>query len=164
MGEPARGYSWAPFTTDNHPLGQPFESGNQASLRHGTYSPRVIDPLAAELVEHITATADWLRPCDTLSVWALARAEAGIQLLVEYLADGGVGLSGDGEELAAAKRLSRLEARAESLRSKLGLDPLSRARLGRDVATTQVDLARMWQLQDEAEAVAEKGGDDGVVA
>ena len=43
----------------------------------------------------------------------------------------------------AADLLARLSARCESMRSKLGLDPLSRARLGRDVAASKVDLAKL---------------------
>jgi hypothetical protein len=36
----ARGYSWPPF-----------EPGHTLSTRHGAYSPRRVEPLAAELVE-----------------------------------------------------------------------------------------------------------------
>ena len=36
-----------------------------------------------------------------------------------------------------------MEARAESLRSKLGLDPLSRSRMTRDTAAASVDLGKI---------------------
>jgi hypothetical protein len=44
--------------------------------------------------------------------------------------------------------LDRLEARAESLRARLGFDPLSRARLGRDTVASELDLARLWAAED----------------
>jgi phage terminase small subunit len=129
MGEPARRYSWPPF-----------EPGNSVALRHGAYSPRRVDPLAAELVERVLADTDWLRPCDRPAVWAWARAEARVQLLAEHLAANGGDLADDGSVRPAADLLSRVEAQAQRMRSVLGLDPLSRARLGRDVAATRVDL------------------------
>jgi len=44
----------------------------------------------------------------------------------------------------AARHLVDLEAAAAKRRAEVDLDPLSRARLGRDVAATGVDLARLW--------------------
>jgi hypothetical protein len=48
--------------------------------------------------------------------------------------------------LSALKDFESLAARA---RQRLGLDPLSRAQLGRDVAAQQVDLARLYESMDE---------------
>lgn len=124
-----RGYSWPAFTR-----------GNEVALRHGAWSPRKIDPLASELVESVSRQVEWWRPADMPSVWAWARTEARVQLLTEWLAERG-DLDDDGNVRAAADLLTRLEARAQSLRSALGLDPTSRARLGRDVAAAEVDLA-----------------------
>ena len=45
----------------------------------------------------------------------------------------------------------RLETTAERLRARLGLDPLSRARLGRDVSATRVDLAIVMGKLDAAD-------------
>jgi hypothetical protein len=78
-----------------------------------------------------------------------------VQLLVEYLADlasalheddpghGGIGDLDDEAVARAYLLLHRAEARADRCRSKLGLDPLSAARLGRDIAAGQVDMARL---------------------
>jgi len=134
---PARGYKWADAT-----------HGNTLALRHGAYSPRRVDPLAAELVEQVTGYIDWLRESDTPALWAWARVEARIQLVSEYLIDQGGDIDGDGTVRPAADLLMRLESKAESMRSRLGLDPLSRARLGRDVAASQVDLARLWATEE----------------
>lgn len=141
MGEPARGYSWPPF-----------EPGNVAALTHGAWSPRKVDPLAREILVATAQHVDWWTPADQTSAWAWARAEARVQLVTEWLADHGGTLDDDGTVKPAAELLLRLERTAQSLRSVLGLDPLSRARLGRDVASARVDLARLWAAEDAADA------------
>lgn len=140
MGEHARGYSWPPF-----------EKGNEVAVRHGVYSPRRVDPLARDLVELVARDVDWWHDCDRPAVWAWARTEARVQLLVEWLAERG-DLDDTGAVRPASELLTRLEARAESLRARLGLDPLSRARLGRDTAAGMVDLARLWADEGAAES------------
>jgi hypothetical protein len=149
VSAPTRGYSWPPF-----------EAGNLAAVRHGAWSPRIVDPLAEELVAAIESTVDWWRPCDRPGVMAWARTEARCQLLAEWLADRGGDIDDEDEVRPAADPLTRLEARAESLRSKLGLDPLSRARLGRDVAASQLDLARLWAAEGTDEDGAEPDDPD----
>jgi hypothetical protein len=141
MGEPARGYSW-----------EPFRPGNTVALRHGAWSPRKVEPLAAEYVETVAGSANWLRDCDAPAVWAWARTEARVQLLSEWLADRGGDLDDEGTVRPAAALLDRLEARAESLRARLGFDPLSRARLGRDTLASELDLARLWAAEDSCGA------------
>jgi len=132
-----RGYSWPPFAP-----------GNAAAVRHGAFSPRKVDPLAEEIVQAIEGSVTWWRPCDRPSIWAWARTEARVQLLAEWLADRGDLDDVDDTVRPAADLLTKLEARAESMRAKLGLDPLSRARLGRDTAAGAVDLARVWAADD----------------
>lgn len=134
---PARGYSWATA-----------EPGNTIALKHGAWSPRKVEPLAAELVEQVALNASWLRDYDRPAVWAWARTEARVQLLSEWLADRGGDLDDEGAVRPAAALLDRLEARAESLRARLGFDPLSRARLGRDTVASELDLARLWAAED----------------
>jgi len=150
---PARGYTWPPF-----------ESGNLAALQHGVYSPRKVDPLVIEILALVEPTVTWWQPADRLTALAWARAEAQCQLLTEYLM-AAAELAGDGVGDLDADRvksayllLHRAESRAESLRSKLGLDPLSRARLGRDVAAGSVDVAKLMAAL--AERVATDGEDD----
>lgn len=142
------GQQWAPANDRQHP---PFEPGNDLAARHGAYSPRKVDPLATQMVALVDADASisWLTAADRPALWAWARAEAQVQLLSEYLelagrqAGDGVGDLEEERIRAAYLLLHRAEARALSGRARLGLDPLSRARLGRDVAATQVDMARL---------------------
>lgn len=146
----ARGYSWPPF-----------EKGHELSMRHGAYSPRRVEPLAGEMVERVIGQASvegspvgylldvTYRP----ALWAWARAEARVQLLEEWLQDrGSVGVDAEGEELGAARALHRAETLAAKARQSLGLDPLARARLGKDVAATGRDRAELERLLRELEA------------
>lgn len=146
---------WVPAFEGQRPPFQPGNTlgakpGNELGLRHGAYSPRRVDPLARELVEQTVAHLPQLgAPQWAPAMWAWARAEAQVQLLVEYLsvagavAGDGVGDLGDEKVRAAYLLLHRAEARADRSRARLGLDPLSAARLGRDKAAASVDVARL---------------------
>ncbi|HXN61400.1 MAG TPA: hypothetical protein VN886_13200 [Acidimicrobiales bacterium] len=142
MGEfvrpPARRYSWPTATP-----------GNTIAMRHGAWSPRRIDPRAQELVDAIAPGVTWWQPCDWPAVWAWARIEARVELLTEWLADKGGDLDADDTVRPAADLLTRLTVQAANMRARLGLDPLSRARLGRDTAAASVDLARLWAADDD---------------
>jgi hypothetical protein len=122
--------------------------GNMRDLHHGGYSPRKVDPLAAEILEHqLAVSPPYLRePHWRPALWAWARTEARVQLVTEWLAQrapDGVGDLDDKRTTAAHNLLHRLEAHATQLRGRLGLDPLSAARLGRDVAASNVDVAQL---------------------
>jgi hypothetical protein len=134
----ARGYSWPPF-----------EKGNQVGLRHGAWSPAIVEPLAAEIIDAVRPTVSWWTAADEPAVHSWARTEARIQRITQWLEQRGSELDEDGEAVGAANMLTRLEKQAESLRSKLGLDPLSRSRLGANVAGAQVDMARL--MAEEAQ-------------
>ncbi len=152
--------TWVPALDRQRP---PFAPGNTLAAKHHGYSPRKVEPLAAELVEGLLADpaaghahAPHYRP----AVWAWARAEAQVQLLTEYLAKAGEA-SGDGvgdlEQdgiRSAYLLLHRAEARATTGRTRLGLDPVSRARLGKDVAAGQLDTARLMAELEKRDAAA----------
>lgn len=138
----------------------PFEPGHELSTRHGAYSPRKVDPIATELVEMMLAddgAAHLRRPSYRPALWAWARAEAQVQLVDEYLAkageDAGNGVGDLDREAtrAAYLLLHRAETRANTLRTRLGLDPLSRARLGRDTAAGALDTARLMSEMERQE-------------
>jgi hypothetical protein len=133
-----RGYSW-----------EPFKPGHTLTLRHGAWSPRHIDPRARELVDQVAPGVTWWQACDWPAVWAWARTEARCELLIEWLADKGGDLDDDDNVRPAADLLTRLSGQAANMRSRLGLDPLSRFRLGRDVAASRVDLAKLWADDDD---------------
>jgi hypothetical protein len=81
------------------------------------------------------------------AVLAWARAEARCIQLARYLREHGQ-LDRSGRPRPASEYGIRLERIAHELRSRLGLDPRSRAALGRDVTGAQVDLAHLWAVSE----------------
>ena len=137
---------------EGHPPRHPdFAEGNAHALVHGARSPRVIDPLAAEVVAEAVEDAPYLaEPKFRASVMAWAREEARCLVLADYLDVNGLH-DEEGHLRPAEQAMHRAETRAANLRSRLGLDPLSRARLGKDVAQT-VSLTQLWQQMDDQDA------------
>lgn len=152
---------WMPAFPGQRP---PFQPGHTLSTRHGAYSPRKVSPLARDIRAAVLAdpaTEYLAAPRYAPAVWGWCRAEAQIQLLSEYLARAGeesgdgVGDLDDDRVRSAYLLLHRAEARAMSGRRALGLDPLSAARLGRDRAAGQLDVARlMAELHRQEQAGA----------
>ncbi|MHB8297978.1 MAG: hypothetical protein ACYDDW_05290 [Dermatophilaceae bacterium] len=156
---------WVPAFPGQRP---PFQPGNKvavgnmgANLIHGAWSPRKVDPLAREVVAMVLAdpaNVHASQPRHRFALWAFARAEAQVQLLTEYLAkageDAGNGIGDlDLDRVRTAYLLlHRAEARATTGRTRLGLDPLSAARLGRDRAATNADMARVMSELARLEA------------
>lgn len=168
---PARGYSW-----------DPFEAGNTAAEVHGARSERRVAPLAAEIERDARALPTWpeylTEPTYGAAVAAWCRAEAVVELLWRWLAEqdpldalastsettteveefrGGSRSRSKGRRVESVlAQLARWEATAARQRQRLGLDPLSRARLGRDHAAARVDvvevLTRMAEQRDQAAA------------
>lgn len=136
----------------------PFERGNGLAVTHGAYSPRRVDPLATDLFEKIVTDLDYLAdPSYRPALWAWARAEARVQLLSEWLDEHGP-LAEDGTPRPALAALYQFERLAAEARSRLGLDPLSRSRLG--LATAQTfDLARHWQDATQGAETAQDGSE-----
>lgn len=160
-GIPARGYTRPPFAP-----------GHELSLKHGAFSPRKVQPLTTALIDALQeaiaapdSSIGYLAdPSYRLALWHYAETEARRRLVAEWLLEQGGEIDAAGEVRAASALLDRLDKRAESLRSKLGLDPMSRARMGRDIASAGFDLARFWADQGEGEDHVgddHQGGDAG---
>ncbi len=117
--------------------------------KHGAFSERVVDPVARELVGVVLAQVSYLGdPSYEPAVWAWGRAEARVLVLSRWLDENGT-LDENGVPRPALAALKDFERLALTARSRLGLDPLSRAQLGRDVAAQQVDLARLMSSLDD---------------
>lgn len=137
---PARGYSWAPFV-----------AANFVAKKHGAYSPRTITPLAAEIANAVCeARPDLQKPEMQPAVLAYARTEAQLEVLTAYVDLHGAIDEKTGEPSGAEKYRLRIDTQAANHRSRLGLDPLSAAKLGKDIASTKLDITTMFtQLQAE---------------
>ncbi|HVV76332.1 MAG TPA: hypothetical protein VHC43_09880 [Mycobacteriales bacterium] len=152
-GQPARGYSWPPF-----------QPGHELSLKSGAWSPKHVDPLALELLEEVASdpsTAYLGQPAfaGTLRLWAFAQARA--ELYAEWLAKLPF------EEQVRAPKGSRnnrapieiwraLATSAANLAAQLGLTPLARARLGRDVATAESAAAAVDRVREAGREAREE--------
>lgn len=144
MGEPARGYSWAPF-----------EPGNTVSLRHGAYSPRSISPVAGGLVAELVGQAPWLaRPAFAAEVQAWAWAEAEVVLLRRHMDEVGL-LDAEGEPLGFTEELHRAETRAAKRRADLGLSPRAWAQMLRAFSTSGGDADLLEELKAEGRRIVE---------
>lgn len=173
---------WTPAFSGQRP---PFEPGNTVGFkpghelsptRHGAYSERRLQPIAAELLAEVLADPDvpqYVKATPyrhTLIDWA--RTEAKV-LLVETWLDSeaqkaGVALllpqrQGQGVTQAesALRLLERLRGHAARLRSELGLTPASAARLGKDVAigrAADADVAQRMALLAQMEKDLEARG------
>ena len=147
----ARGYRW-----------EPFQPGHFLALKHGARSDRLIVPRAGEIVEELAEHLPGylLEPSYAPAVMAYATTLARIERVAAYLEaqEGGIPeVAADGQVRSATNLLLKLEARAESQRQRLGLDPLSRAKLGRDVTQAQVSIT----AQLAAYRAAQQDGGDG---
>ena len=122
---------------------EPFSPGHTAALKHGAASPRMVEPRATELAEAAISAVPFLGDVTfQRSVLGWARAEARCDLLAEYLEREGL-LDDKGKPRPAADLAARYERVAADARSKLGLDPTSRARLERDLAQAGLGHARL---------------------
>lgn len=167
--QPSEGGSgeWVPAFPGQRLPFQPGEDPRRhVPLVHGAYAPRKVEPLAAEIVQAVladdTVPAYVKSPAYRLELLALGRAEAQTQLLTEWLMgraeEAGTPVPDPGDERvrSAYLLLHRAEARASSARARLGLTPVSAARLGKDVAVgraAEADVAQrmalLAQLQEQ---------------
>jgi hypothetical protein len=156
----------------------PFEPGNQLSVRHGAYSPAIVGPLAEQIAADLLGDKDCpeylRRPLWRWAVSGWAHAEAEAELMRRWRAQMSAAdaatevLESDEDEerpsqgtmtrrvrgkrvQSSADMLHRAETRAAHLRARLGLDPLSAARLRKDVAAPEFNLAKFWEAQYRAE-------------
>lgn len=165
-----RGYRWP----DAGP-------GNELATVHGANSERRIAPLADQIAASLLSDPDtppYLQePSYAAVIRAWSRAEAVVSLLWDWLAEQDIGTAladttttDEDERRSRSKsrrhttsrhvesvltQLHRHETRAMNLRSRLGMDPLSRARLGKDIAGQRLDLARLFA---EISGVEHDGG------
>lgn len=153
--------TWVPSFAGQRP---PFDRGNVLSLKHGARSDRLVRPAALAILADLQAddglpgylTEPSYRPALLAYASTLARIERIQGWLESTVAEHGVPeLSDDGGVRGATRFLERLEASAARQRSDLGLTPMSRARLGKDVAQgQQASLSALWAAQDREERAA----------
>ena len=142
--------SWIPeFKGQRAPFapGNQLASGNFASLTHGIYSPRRVEPLARQLVKEARETPglDYLRaPRFKGALWDWARAEARSRLVNEWAA----GLSmeeatAEPDGRTAPLELARqLTVRAANMGDRLGLSPAAAENMAEEIRQAREQLRR----------------------
>ncbi len=129
-----------------------FTEGNLAALKAGVYSERIMAPLAQSIFEMLLSDRPYLNEPRFLSaVHRLAgprpksgfggvRSEIGLDKLTED----------------QARRKDRAEYRSAKLDASLGGDPMSDARIRRDLAAAGRDTAGVAALLEEGARIREQ--------
>lgn len=131
MGEPARGYSWPPFT-----------HGNDAAAKSGADSERRLAPIVEELRAWAAEALPWASGrsmAPTVEAWAWV--EARCRLYREWFDEHGHE-DAEGQPLAGLERWDRAEVRAENLRAQLGVGPMALAKLLGALSTIDAPAAQ----------------------
>lgn len=146
---------WVPGFPGQRP---PFAEGNELAVKHGATSPRKVDPVAQALAVELLADSavEYLRApryASAVQAWALAEAKCA---LISAWVDGmPIALAAESKQgqTSPLELLRKWEATAQTHRARLGLDPVSAARLGKDLAQTkQADVAtEMTKLREQHE-------------
>lgn len=153
-----------------------FGAGNDAALSHGAYVPAMVNPLAERKLEWYLGP-DWpehvkvpyLRP----TLWDLAVTETQIEMLDRRIVDQGIDdanaeftttvervtgsmESGDFKRTAESRKTTatletrrRLATHRLNLLKELGLTPMARAKLGKDVSSTAVNMASIFTESED---------------
>ena len=143
--------------------GNKVSVGNLAKMKHGARSPRRVDPVAADLVAVLLAddAVQYLRaPRFAAAVQAWAQAEAKCALIAEWVDGMAVERAAESKQgqTSPLELLRKWEATAQTHRGRLGLDPLSAARLGKDVASARVDIAQLLTASRESGTTTSQEG------
>lgn len=157
---------WVPAFEGQRP---PFQPGHELTLTHGAYSDRKVLPVARLVVEELLADPGAVHLQATIwrgAVDAYGRAQARVLLMTKWLEEHETGgVTSEGDVLPVVRALKDWESRVERHRRELGLTPLARARLGRDVAQGRAadaaaELTRMREEHTRAGQDDGQGGDE----
>ena len=155
----------------------PFGEGNEVAVTHGAYSDSVLSPRAAAKMEQWLADPDfpehakkpYLRDVLRSYAWIRARIdlywemcdELGPERAIEELTTTTEKVTGSLEagdfvrrsksrkRMAPEETLRRWDASALKYAEQLGLTPMARAKLGKDVSSTAVNLAQVFTESEE---------------
>lgn len=134
---------WTPEFPGQRP---PFAPGNEISIKHGAFSSKRVDPIANRFLDEYESdptSAFAHMPRFRAQVWNWAIAMARVELLDEWVS----GMSMEAAAFSGKGQVSPLEllrkwiATAQTLSSRIGADPLSAARLSKDITSAKRDDA-----------------------
>jgi len=144
---------WTPNPNGQKP---PFEPGNDLAVTHGAYVDAVVVPQAVEMAEELltpAGTPDYLRePMFGPAVRRWAVAEIRAARAGEWVDQMGMEEAMTPPKPGTAppiETVRKMEAHAGNQADKLGLTPVSHAKLIGNVAGAQVDIARLIMAETE---------------
>jgi hypothetical protein len=145
-----------PWTPDFERQRPPFQPGNQLAVTHGAYSVKRTDPIARRLLEEIASdpTTSYLAsPKYHAQLWQWAVAQARVEVLTDYVDGMDLQDAIDSErgKVSPLDLLRKWMTTAQGLANSMGFTPAAAARLGKDVAATQVDLAQLLSRPAKAD-------------
>jgi hypothetical protein len=164
--DPKTGEEWVPEFEGQRP---PFQPGNTLSVKHGIWSPAKVDPVAEAIVAAIHADDDlsMLRmPAFQMALWAYARTAARVRVIDEWVDSMPIQQAADSDrgKTSPLELLRKWQVTMDNKAARLGLDPVSYAKLHKTVASTKVDLARLlsdFNDDDDTPATPLSRDDDG---
>lgn len=127
---------WEPDFPGQRP---PFTRGNQLAVTHGAYSGKRTDPIAQEFKAEILSSPamSYLEEPQYAAIfWQYCRTAARIQVIEDAIDDMDIyqAARSDKGQTSWLELLRKWTATLTTLAARCGLDPLSYARLGKDVA------------------------------
>lgn len=147
---------WTPDFEGQRP---PFQPGNTLAVTHGAFSPARTDPIAHQYLDEIRddpTLAYLAQPRFQAGLWLWASAMAKVQLLSAWVDGQNIEQAADSDrgKTSALELLRKWMTTAGTYAARLGLDPLSAARLGKDIAgARQSDAAgELTRLRAQHEA------------
>lgn len=156
--DPGTGLVWKPAFEGQRP---PFQPGNDLAVKHGVNSVKRVDPLAIQFRDEILAVPHMsflAEPQNATIFWAWCRQAARVQLLEDYCDTMTMAQAADGTRgtTPPLELLRKHTATLLTLTSRLGLDPLSFAKLHKDITHQQVDAATLLtRARTQAEGAGE---------
>ena len=131
--------------TPSTDLRPPFEPGNVLAIKHGAYSPRVVTPIAEEILTLLLGDDDVrflrgaaMRP----ELWRYAHRQARVELLRAALDEHSEDCTACEKCISLEERWQRADAEASKSAMRLGLDPLARAQIMRELPDLREQEAR----------------------
>ncbi|WP_025157543.1 hypothetical protein [Leifsonia aquatica] len=143
----------------------PFEPGNKLAQTHGAFTPSVIEPLAAELRETILTDPDsaYLQsPRFAKRLLSYCQTEARVMRIESWV--GGMtdeeAARSDKGQTSPLELLRKWKTTAANEANKLGLDPVSWARIRKDYAVTRHHDAATFLTAQRLRAEGVTEGDE----
>jgi hypothetical protein len=130
-----------------------FQPGHELSLVHGLRSPSRTQQVADVIVSELTGLPqcpEWLHdPSFAPAVRGWGNAEARLVMYEQWMDDqpDEVKYLATGAQEPLISRWTRLSELAARHRGRLGLDPVSRVRIGKALSSRGLDLAKMAAME-----------------